>query len=227
MSVGLLAAAVVVLAGAALRPAPPARAEAGGAASRAAVPAPGRPPRWTPRKTPSGPDEVARWCTDLARAVRSGATLTAAIRSTPAPAMAAEAVAALQLALDRGSGLTPALEQAAAASNRAPDLQLAFTVLHACAEHGGPPGEPLDRAASTLRARAADLADRRTHSAQARLSAVVMTWLPLVMLGLLLVTSAPVRGVTTSPAGASVVAAGAALNFAGWRWMNRIIGGRQ
>ena len=100
-------------------------------------------------------------------------------------------------------------------------------MLRACAEHGGPPGEPIDRAAATLRGRAADLAERRTHSAQARLSAVVMTWLPIAMLALLLVSSASVRAAVTGPAGLLVVASGAILNFVGWRWMGRIIEGRR
>ena len=69
-------------------------------------------------------------------------------------------------------------------------------------------------------------AERRTQSAQARLSAVVMTVLPLAMLGLLLVTSSTTRQAATTPLGLLVIATGAVLNLAGWRWMRRIIVGR-
>ena len=49
----------------------------------------------------------------------------------------------------------------------------------------------------------------------------------LLMLALLLVTSASVRAAVTGPAGLLVVASGAILNFVGWRWMGRIIEGRR
>ncbi len=103
------------------------------------------------------------------------------------------------------------------------DLALVLTVIRACAMSGGPAAEPLDRAAAALRARSAELADRRTQSAQARFSAIVMTILPIALLGLLVMTSASVRGVIGTPAGSFVVLVGAALNLAGWRWMRRII----
>ena len=123
------------------------------------------------------------------------------------------------LSLDRGARLADALD----VSSRSPHLNLAITVARACAVNGGPPAEPLDRAASTLRGRAADAAERRTHSAQARLSAIVMTVLPLAMLALLLATSAPTRTAATSGTGVAVIAIGGTLNVAGWRWMRRIV----
>ncbi|HWL45052.1 MAG TPA: type II secretion system F family protein [Ilumatobacter sp.] len=227
MSAAALTALTVVVAGLALRPAPPRRDLSLCAEPKVVEPvettAGRRTGRWR-RTQPPRPDDTARWCTDLARAVRSGSTLTAAVRDTRPPEHAFASLASVRLALDRGTRLADAIDQAGADDA---DVQLALTVVRACAEHGGPPGEPLDRAAATLRARAADLADRRTHSAQARMSAVVMTWLPAAMLGLLLASSAPARAAVASPAGATAVAVGAALNSAGWRWMNRIIGGRR
>ncbi len=227
MSAAWAAAAAVVLAGAALRPAPPRREHSNPGCRDAPDAHPlatrRRWPRRPARHGACGPDEVARWCTDLARAVRSGSTLAAALRATAAPVGAHRAIAELHLALDRGTGLAAALDHVASASSSA-DLRLACTVLQACAANGGPPGEPLDRAAATLRARAADWADRRTHSAQARMSALAMTWLPVAMLLLLLVTSAPVRAIATTPLGALTIVAGALLNAAGWRWMTHIIG---
>lgn len=163
--------------------------------------------------------EVAVWCEALARVVRSGSTLHTALRTTDAPPGSAGYVDGVVLAIRRGSRLADALAE----PTPSPHLDLAVTVLRACAINGGPPAEPLDRAAATLRGRAADAAERRTHSAQARLSAIVMTILPVGMLALLLVTSSTTRDAALTPAGAALVAVGGALNLVGWRWMRSII----
>lgn len=234
MSAGLWAALAVATLGLAVRPRV--------AAARHPLPDPERCPRlgskdagrsrgpsYRARRAEGGPDAVARWCDDVARACRSGSALASAVRDVAVPDELAEPLAEVHLALDRGAPLTAALDAALRPTRRGPsdpDLALAVTVLRACAEHGGPPSEPLDRAAATLRARAADLAERRTQSAQARLSAVVMTWLPVVMLTVLLASSPAVRAVAVQPVGVGVIAAGAGLNVAGWRWMRRIVGGR-
>jgi tight adherence protein B len=235
----LLAAAAVAALAAAVRPFPPsrdpARASSGSdvAPARRAGPSRLRPTTRDPqrRKRAIGPEEVARWCDELARATRSGSTLAAAVRTVAPPRQAEAAVARVTLALDRGAPLLEALDRAdhtsAPDADLDADFELALTVLRACAHNGGPPGEPIDRAAATLRGRAADAAERRTHSAQARMSAVVMTCLPVAMLGLLLMTSGPVRSAVVRPSGAIVVAVGGLLNVAGWRWMRRIIGGGQ
>ena len=190
-------------------------------------PTPYGPRRWVPhvrRSRPSGPPRpatVASWCESLARSIRSGSSLTEALRSNDTPQGADEVVAPVLLAVQRGARLADALD----VTTESPHLNLAITVLRACAVNGGSPAEPLDRAAATLRSRAAAAEERRTHSAQARLSAVVMTVLPVAMLALLLATSSSTRAATVGPSGLVVVAAGAALNLAGWRWMRRIIDG--
>jgi Flp pilus assembly protein TadB len=167
-------------------------------------------------------DDVAAWCDDLARLVRSGASLAAALRSTsPAPALA-PIVAPIGLALDRGDSVAGATRRVTTCDA---SVELALGVLHACAELGGPAAQPLDRAASTLRARAADLADRDVHSAQARLSAMVLTLMPVAALTLLLATSPASRAAVFGSAGLISLGAGAAINATGWWWMRRIIGG--
>jgi tight adherence protein B len=83
----------------------------------------------------------------------------------------------------------------------------------------------IDRVAATLRQRAADRAERRVQAAQARLSAHVMTAVPLSMLGLLLATDGDVRAVTTTPIGATCLVTGLALNAIGWTWMRHIVEG--
>jgi tight adherence protein B len=136
------------------------------------------------------------------------------------PDCVARQLAPVVLALERGTSVSGALADVHAG---APDLDLVVVVLRACAEHGGASAEPIDRAAAALRQRAALAGERRTNSAQARMSALVMTCLPGAMLVLLMSTSRSVRGATTSPAGLAALGAGIALNAAGWEWMRRLI----
>jgi Flp pilus assembly protein TadB len=163
---------------------------------------------------------AATWCDELARAVRAGATLTAALRAGTMSAGVQPVVGSICLSLDRGQLLADALRPVETDS---PHLDVALTVLRACAQHGGPAAEPLDRAAATLRARAADHADRLTQSAQARMSAAVMTCLPVAMLALMTITSRSVRGAVVSPVGLLAIGVGAILNVSGWLWMRRTI----
>lgn len=179
----------------------------------------GTPPRLRRRTRRCRPDELAGWCDALARDVRSGATLRAALRAAEPPA--GSSLREVGRRLQRGASLADALSVRVAS----PHEQAALTVLAACAHHGGPAAQPLDRVAATLRRRAADEAERAVHSAQARLSALVMTVLPGTVLLLLITTSASVRTVTATPTGAIVVACGLGLNALGWWWMRRIIGG--
>jgi tight adherence protein B len=170
-----------------------------------------------------GPEHVAAWCDALARAVGGGATLATAIRTVEPPAACVAAVGSIRLALERGVSL----HDACSSGPQPEALQVAITVIRACAAQGGPAAEPLSRTAAVLRGRAADAAERRTQSAQARMSAIVMTILPICMLALLLATSSSVRLFVVSPTGLGVMAAGAALNTLGWRWMRRLVtGGR-
>jgi len=178
--------------------------------------------RWPVRRpTGLGPEHVAAWCDGLSRAVASGATLANAIRTVEPPAPCAAAVSSIRLALERGASL----QDACSSGPHPPDLQVAVTVIKACATHGGPAAEPLGRTAAVLRGRAADAAERHTQSAQARMSAVVMTILPIGMLILLLATSASVRLFVASPTGLGVATVGAVLNTLGWRWMRRLVDG--
>jgi Flp pilus assembly protein TadB len=166
-------------------------------------------------------DDVACWCDDLARLVRSGSSLAAALRSASAGPALTPILAPIKLALDRGDSVAGATRRVA---RHGASVGLALGVVRACAELGGPAAQPLDRTAATLRARAADLAERQVHSAQAQLSAIVLTLLPVAALALLLATSAPSRAAVVGPSGMLCLGAGAALNATGWWWMRRIIG---
>lgn len=129
--------------------------------------------------------------------------------------------------LERGHTLAEALRQQTAQSETAvldPDTRLVFTVLEQCAATGGSSAEPLERAAAVLRSREAARAEVAAQSASARLSAVVLTLLPMAMLLMLLVTSPTTREAVVSPVGLGVVTIGLLLNLIGWRWMRRLVG---
>lgn len=168
-----------------------------------------------------GANDVAAWCDHAARALRSGASLTAAIADATAlqPAMSPVTGPILRR-VGRGHSLLDALDIGDAAT--APGL--ALTVLRSCARFGGPAAAPLERAATTLRSRAAIAEEQLAQSAQAKLSARVLTLVPLALLAVLAATDPKVRSAITTPTGLTVVFVGAALNVTGAMWMRRIIG---
>jgi tight adherence protein B len=103
-------------------------------------------------------------------------------------------------------------------------LRLALGVTATASRVGGPSAASIDRAAMLLRQRAADLDERATQAAQARLSSHVMTAVPLLMLAALVATDDDVQSALASPVGTACVVAGLVLNAAGWWWMRRIVG---
>ena len=178
-----------------------------------ARPEPRRPWRPTNRRAKAAPRDPAHECDEIARALRSGASL-------------ASTISTLDI-IDHGDegSLTDHLERAIADEVDA-DRILMLRVVATIATEGGSGAEALDRCASRLRARADDRRERRLAAAPARLSAVVMTVLPLGVLALLAVTSASVRTHLGRPVGAVAIGFGLALNIAGWRWMRRTIADR-
>lgn len=148
-----------------------------------------------------------------------------AIVTAERPSSVDECVGEILFSIERGQRLVEGLALLVPEPRRNPHLALVMTVLLAVARHGGSAAEPVDRAAATLRGRAADEADRAAQSAQARMSAVVMTLLPIGMLGVMVVTSPSVRDILSTPLGAGIVVAGAGFNGVGWVWMRHIVNG--
>lgn len=172
------------------------------------------------RRTPT-PSDVAAWCDDLARSVRSGSSLRDALLTVmPVDASTAAATATMRLAIDRGAPVAAAVVRIGAVGQ---DLRTALSVIAIASRLGGPCAAAIDRTAMTLRQRAADADERGVQAAQARLSSHVMTAVPLLMLGVLFATDDDVRVVTVSPIGATCIVAGLTLNATGSWWMHRIV----
>ena len=172
------------------------------------------------RRPPSA-KAVAEWCDDLARQLRSGSTLRDALAGTlPNDPATRRATDGLRHSLERGRSMADACGPAGSAGTH---LRLALVVIATAARLGGSPAAAIDRTAGTLRQRAVDADERNVHAAQARLSAHVLTAVPLAMLFLLLVTDHDVRATATSTLGATSIAVGLSLNAIGSAWMRRII----
>ena len=177
------------------------------------------------RRPPSA-RAVAEWCDDLARQLRSGASLSNALTtSLPNDPATRSATDELRRRLDRGRSVVGAAESARL-SEAGPNLVLALSVIATAAQLGGAPAAAIDRTAATLRQRAADADERTVHAAQARLSAHVLTVVPVAMLVLLVVADGDIRDAATSTLGATCIALGVSLNAIGSIWMRRIIGTR-
>jgi len=146
---------------------------------------------------------LAAYLDDLAREVRAGHHLNAALAGVIAPV-----------------GL------AAASALGHPDAAVVTHTLSASAEVGGAVAPALDAAASVLRERAALAADAAAHSAQARLSARVLTLVPIGFAAWGVAADPRTRDAYLhTPIGIGCIAVGLMLNLAGWSWMRQIVGG--
>ena len=213
------AGGAVLLLGAACRPAPsraprPHRpsAEAGGRARRGPA--------------VSGLDHSIALLDHLCRELRAGASFSAALVDSldQHPAV----LAGLRTALHRGAPVGDALARLAAhpaAPLDATDV-LVVQALRAAHTAGGSGVDALDRAAIVLRERRAWRHERRAQSAQARLSARVLTLLPVVFAGWGIATDSRVRAAyAMSPLPSVCTACGLLLDLAGWWWMRRLVRG--
>jgi tight adherence protein B len=176
------------------------------------------------RAAEAGPAEVAAWCDGLARRLRAGDTLAGALAATATPPPIDDVVARIVHRCERGTSLSGAIDEQSDRLDAAAPLGLALAVIGEAARLGGPAAPAVERVAATLRLRVADAHERRAQTAQARLSASIMSGLPVAALALSATVSAPVRGVLGTVPGVAVLAAGGALNLLGWWWMRHIVG---
>ena len=172
--------------------------------------------------TPS-PRPVAEWCDRLAGRLRSGASLRDALLTTiPDDEPTQRLTEPVRRRLHHGEPVTIVV---GAVEESGPHLHLAFTIIGAAARVGGPSAPAIDRTAASLRARVADHDDRRVQAAQARMSAHVLTAVPVLMLTLLVITDSDAREAVTTKAGVICLTVGLALNMLGTAWMRRMIRG--
>ena len=170
-------------------------------------------------RSPAHSHDYASLLDGIARQVRSGASLTSATIDEIDPSSPLRAVSDR---LEIGDSLTDALTAVDTGNG---DLALTVQALSAAAHLGGPIAATLDEAAAVLRERAAARAERRAHGSQARLSARVLTIVPIGFAVWSAAASQRTRDVYISTAAGGVCAiCGLALNVVGWRWMRRIIG---
>ncbi|MCU1389370.1 MAG: Type secretion system domain protein [Ilumatobacteraceae bacterium] len=160
-------------------------------------------------------DRTARHC---ASGEALGPAFAAAIATSPLASTLTPAAAALAA----GQTVEQALDRQPSTH---PHLSLAIHAVRLCASQGGNISQSLDRAATTLRERHAIAMERRAQSSQARLSARILTVLPLAFGGWSVATSRSVQRFVFTPAGTVCVTAGIALNIVGWLLMQRVVRG--
>jgi tight adherence protein B len=177
----------------------------------------GAPQRRSTGAQPS--DDCAALLDALSRRVRTGSSLSAALIDEARPGGPFVAIAR---SVKDGASLADALESVRPVDA---DMALAVQALRAAAQLGGPVAATLDAAAAVLRERAAARAERVAHSAQARLSARLLTIVPLAFTAWNAISSRSTRHLyVTNGAAGACAATGILLNLAGWRWMRRIVG---
>ena len=172
------------------------------------------------RRPRSHPPDYSALLDGISRQVRSGSSLTSATIDE----IDRSSSWSLRVVLDRldtGDSLADALTAVCPDDD---DLALTLQALSATAHLGGPIAATLDEAAAVLRERAAARAERRAQGSQARLSARVLTIVPLGFAVWSAAASRHTRDVYISTVAGGVCAiCGLSLNVAGWRWMRRII----
>ena len=184
------------------------------------------------RSTPIPADHVAVWSDALSRRLRAGDTLRIALEDElPEDRALRTRTDPIRMTLSHGVAVSKAVTAAVTLTSsgpapaRDPHLELLCSVIAATAGFGGSAAAPIDRVGAALRLRSADGQERDAQSAQARLSAHVLTVVPLAVLALLTATDAHVRRFSTGGLGLMVLACGLVLNLTGWFWMKRVVAG--
>lgn len=130
--------------------------------------------------------------------------------------------------LVRGAPLAQALRTPAGGDSQTLSDDAAFVMhgLQLAADTGGAMADTLDRVVAVVRERRAWRAERHAQAAQARLSARMLTALPLAVAFWGLASGPRVRhAYVESPATGVLTAVGVVLNLTGWWWMHRLVRG--
>jgi len=171
-------------------------------------------------------DDIAPTLDALARATAGGCTLAQAIDALPSPSSRPFASLIRTTVVERGPVTTVARALRGLLDHgwaQPAECRLALVVLVLVAELGGSAPHALDRTAAAVRERRAAVAERRAHAAQARLSATVLSTVPI---GFAVWSALTDRRVASfflgSASGATCLTLGLLLNAIGWWWSARI-----
>jgi tight adherence protein B len=166
-------------------------------------------------------DAVADWCAALIGHHRAGYGTTGAIANANATYDDINAVRHVATdATQRQRSLSEALDEVA--PNVSPDLRVVIAAISAATASGSAVSPAVIRAEQVLRRRADQRREITVAAASTRMSAVVLTVLPIVVLGVAGITSATVRVYATSPAGRLTIGIGMLLAGSGWWWIRRL-----
>ena len=175
--------------------------------------------RRSSRSSRPSPGAVAALLDQTARQCASGVSLGEAFVTAANGSVLDDVFAKAIAALNTGESMGAALELVPVDQ---PDVALATHVLRLCATQGGTVSESLDRAAATLREREAVAHERVAQSSQARLSARVLTVLPIAFGGWTVLTTPTVQHFFLTPIGVACLLLGLGLNAIGWLLMKRV-----
>lgn len=186
-----------------------------------------RPRRWTANSGDHGsPFGAAELADELARRVTVGRSIVSVIADLPrARPMGGPAATWTHQVSARIAGGAP-LDEAVLEVPAEGDLEVVAMAILAAGGDSGAVCAGLRAAAEVIRIREDTRRRSRAASAQAVLSARVMTSLPPVVLCAAMVLSSGVRQAVASPRMVLVVLIGLALDIVGWRWMGSILSRR-
>lgn len=161
----------------------------------------------------------------LAAAVRSGASLTQAIRyaASEAEPPVREELGQLVADLDTGIALDHAL-RSWAASHPTAQVELVVGALELHRRSGGDLPVVLDQVAATVRDRVSIAREVRSLTAQARLSAWILGLLPVGFFAFLWLTSRrDIEGALSTPVGIACIVVGLLLELGAFAWIRKLL----
>lgn len=164
----------------------------------------------------------------MARHVRSGSSLHAALRAAH-ERHRSDLVEEILHLLDRGSSLRSACDSVLTSTGRRSSAQiLVLNVLALSADSGGDVSSNLDAVVESLRDQRIVRDERLANAATALVSTRVLTWLPVVCAGYLVLDDESIRRVLLgSPIGWTCLTVGIALNLIGRRWTRSLVNDRR
>jgi tight adherence protein B len=176
------------------------------------------------RRTVAREAQVPPFLEAVARQLRAGRTLVAALRDaaagTPDP-LGAE-VRALVRRIDAGAGVRRATDHARART-ASPALRRALTAVVLAHEAGGAHAAAFDAVAGSVRAGAAAARELRALATPVRVSALVIGAAPPVVLALVaLAAPGTLLRAWSSPTGAAALVAGVVLDALGVWWIRAL-----